>query len=68
MTIKYLSHVYLQIFVLVTFAGFSSASQFNSIPFQETYETDEVKLKIRGTGLFRYRVIIKAYVGGLYLP
>ena len=68
MTTKYLSHVYLQIFVLVTFASFSSASQSNRISFQETYETDEVKLKIRGAGLFRYMVIIKAYVGGLYLP
>lgn len=54
---------------LILFSSLTShASQVKSVTFQDTYETGEGSLKIRGTGLLRYMVLIKAYVGVLYLP
>jgi hypothetical protein len=45
-----------------------SAAQVEDVIFPERYTADSVNLKIRGAGLLRYMVFIKAYVGGLYLP
>jgi hypothetical protein len=44
------------------------AAQIENVYFPKEYATGNVELKIRGTGLLRYMVFIKAYVGGLYLP
>lgn len=46
----------------------SAAAQIENVTFKEVYLTNDGKLKIRGTGLLRYMIFIKAYVGGLYLP
>lgn len=44
------------------------AAQIENVYFPNEYATGNVELKIRGTGLLRYMVFLKAYVGGLYLP
>ena len=44
------------------------AAQIENVYFPDEYATGNVELKIRGTGLLRYMVFVKAYVGGLYLP
>ena len=46
----------------------ASATRVEDVKFPERYMADNAELKIRGTGLLRYMVFIKAYVGGLYLP
>lgn len=35
--------------------------------FEDSYETEGIRLKIQGAGLFRYLGVIKAYAGALYL-
>ena len=44
------------------------AVQIENVYFPNEFATENVELKIRGTGLLRYMVFFKAYVGGLYLP
>jgi hypothetical protein len=42
-------------------------AEIEGIHFENRYETEGVRLRIQGTGLFRYMGIIKAYVGAFYL-
>jgi hypothetical protein len=58
----------LQSIILVSLAMPVSAAQVEDVVFPERYTASDVDLKIRGTGLLRYMIFIKAYVGGLYLP
>ncbi len=45
-----------------------SAAQVEIVYFPDRYAEGNVELKIRGTGLLRYMIFVKAYAGGLYLP
>ena len=56
------------IVALITITMPASATRVEDVTFPERYMTDSAELKIRGTGLLRYMVFIKAYAGGLYLP
>jgi hypothetical protein len=56
------------IFAILTVAMPVSATLVEGVKFPERYMADGAELKIRGTGLLRYMIFIKAYVGGLYLP
>lgn len=42
-------------------------AEIEDVFFVDSIETNGSELSIRGTGLFRYMVIIKAYVGALYM-
>jgi len=54
------------LFTLLTMPAM--AAQIENVYFPNEYATGNLELKIRGTGLLRYMVFVKAYVGGLYLP
>ncbi len=58
------------ILLLIMTFGLISVSHgagIENIYFKDTVEVDGTRLRIQGTGLFRYLSIIKAYVGALYL-
>jgi hypothetical protein len=63
---------FFHVFAIVAVFAFSllpaGAAQIENVFFANEYVTENGKLKIRGTGLLRYMVFVKAYVGGLYLP
>ena len=44
-----------------------NGAEIEGIHFKNSYETEGIRLKIRGAGLLRYLGVIKAYVGALYL-
>ena len=44
-----------------------SGAQIEGVQFVDSVEADGSRLSIRGTGLFRYMVFVKAYVGALYM-
>ena len=53
----------------VLLSGMSvSAAEIEGVVFQDSITVDGQELPVRGTGLFRYLVFIKAYVGVLYMP
>jgi hypothetical protein len=43
------------------------SSEIEGVRFPEQLQVGEAQLKLRGAGLLRYRVFIKAYVAALYL-
>ena len=44
------------------------AAEIEGVVFQDSITVDGQELPVRGTGIFRYLVFIKAYVGVLYMP
>ncbi len=54
----------LSIFLLVTSVH---CAEIEDVTFEDRIEVDGTSLTLRGTGLFRYRIILKAYVGALYM-
>jgi hypothetical protein len=44
-----------------------SAAEIEGVRFVDNLSVDNVQLQLHGTGLLRYRVLIKAYVAALYL-
>ena len=46
----------------------SHAVTVEGVAFAETYQVENTELHLRGSGLLRYLVFIKAYVGAFYLP
>ena len=60
----------LLIFVIIALFGVApkvSGAEIEGVHFDNKYETAGIRMKIQGTGLFRYLGFIKAYVGALYL-
>jgi hypothetical protein len=58
------------IFIVITVMGAKrnvNGAEIEGVHFKNTYETQGIRMKIQGTGLFRYLGFIKAYVGALYL-
>lgn len=55
----------LMVFFGATFSA--DGAEIEGIYFKNSYETENIRLKIKGTGLFRYLGVIKAYAGALYL-
>jgi hypothetical protein len=43
------------------------AADIQGVTFRDTINTGGIDLEIRGTGLYRHLVVIKAYVGALYM-
>ena len=68
MSRKNLKHFLAIATVFLLLAGPSSAAQVENIYFPDFYTEGNVDLKIRGAGVLRYMVFVKAYAGGLYLP
>ncbi|HAY40313.1 MAG TPA: hypothetical protein DCY53_13875 [Desulfobacteraceae bacterium] len=57
-------------FVVIASVGVTpkvDGAEIEGVHFEDSYETDGIRMKIQGTGLFRYLGFIKAYVGALYL-
>jgi hypothetical protein len=44
-----------------------NGAEIEGVHFENTYETQGIRMKIQGAGLLRYLGFIKAYVGALYL-
>lgn len=59
--------IILSVITSISIAPNVSGAEIEGVHFENTYETDGVRLKIQGTGLLRYLGFIKAYVGALYL-
>ena len=53
--------------ILISSTPNVSAAEIEGIRFENSYETEGIRLKIQGTGLLRYLGFIKAYVGARYL-
>jgi len=67
-----MKHIFYITTILITITLVSStpnvsAAEIEGIRFENSYETEGIRLKIQGTGLLRYLGFIKAYVGALYL-
>jgi hypothetical protein len=45
-----------------------AAVEIEGITFEKTFRAEDTVLHLRGMGLLRYLVFIKAYVGALYMP
>jgi hypothetical protein len=45
-----------------------AAVEIEGIAFDKTFRVEDTVLHLRGAGLLRYLVFIKAYVGALYMP
>lgn len=57
-------------FVLLTTLNVSTVAhgaEIENVYFADTYESDGIRMKLKGTGLFMYLGFIKAYVGALYV-
>lgn len=55
------------IFAFVGIAPDVRGAEIEGIRFEDSYETEQIRLRIQGTGLLRYLGFIKAYVGALYI-
>ncbi len=58
------------IFVVILMVGVTpnvNGAEIEGIRFENSYETEGIRLKIQGAGLLRHLGFIKAYVGALYL-
>lgn len=44
------------------------AAEIEGVTFRDRFDANGTGLELCGTGLFRYPVFIKAYVGALYMP
>jgi hypothetical protein len=49
-------------------ANHARTAEIENVTFKDHITLDSVTLPLRGTGLFRYMVFVKAYVGALYMP
>lgn len=62
----------MQMAVFLTVAAVWTASSFGAVVegvlFQDQLKAGQTILKLRGAGLLRYMLFVKAYVGALYLP
>lgn len=64
-----INNVIIVIISAVLLSGMSvSAAEIEGVVFQDSITVEGQELPVRGTGLFRYLVFIKAYVGVLYMP
>ena len=52
--------------LLAASTGFGTVIE--GVEFEQQIATDQGALELRGAGLLRYMIFIKAYVGALYLP
>ena len=46
----------------------AQAGEIEGVSFKETLTIDGQQLKLKNTALLKHLIVIKAYVGGLYLP
>ena len=51
----------------ICLSGSSGAAQIEGVRFPDTHTAGDARLRLHGTGLLRYGVIIKGYVAALYL-
>lgn len=49
-------------------AGAAVPTEIEGVSFPASVQAGEAELPLFGTGLLRYRVLFRGYVGGLYLP
>ncbi len=57
----------LTILVLLSLSMPANAGRIEGVEFKDTYVMNDKTLTLRGVGLLRYMVVIKAYVGAFYL-
>lgn len=54
--------------IVAVWTGSSFGAVVEGVRFQDQLRAGQTILYLRGTGLLRYMVFVKAYVGALYLP
>jgi Chalcone isomerase-like len=54
--------------IVCIWSSAATGAVIEGVEFNKKLATKEATLDLRGTGLLRYMVFIKAYVGALYLP
>jgi len=59
--------IILSVIALISVTPKVNGAEIEGVYFENTYETAGIRMKIQGTGLFRYLGFIRAYVGALYL-
>jgi hypothetical protein len=57
----------LGLFVTLASAAPSGAMSAEGVEFRDHYEWNGTTLRLNGTGVFRYRIVIKGYAAALYL-
>lgn len=63
-------HLNIIVVIMITIMGAIydvNGSEIEGIHFKNSYETEEIRLKIQGTGLLRYLGVFRVYAGALYL-
>lgn len=58
----------LALIVALHLAGPARAAEIEGVRFADRHRAGDVTLDLNCTGLLRYKVFLKAYVGALYLP
>jgi len=59
--------IILSVIVFISVTPNVNGAEIEGVHFENSYETAGIKMKIQGTGLFRYLGFIKAYAGAFYL-
>ena len=65
---KWTYKISVMIAVVCIWAPASSGAVIEGVEFNKQLAAEETILDLRGTGLLKYMVFIKAHVGALYLP
>jgi hypothetical protein len=63
----YAKPIVLSLAIFIFLAPVVVGAEIEDVNFEDSVEVNGTPLSLRGTGLFRYRVFIKAYVGALYM-
>jgi len=64
---RFLSIAAMVAIILLSAGPSAHAVTVEGVTFAETYQVEDIELHLRGSGLLRYLVFIKAYVGAFYL-
>ena len=54
--------------VLLTLCLKTNAAEIEGVKFADSFLLHDTQLILKGFGLLRYKIVLKGYVGGLYLP
>lgn len=64
---SYMTAAAIALLLLLTVATAAQATVIEGVAFDDTYRIEDTELHLRGYGLLRYMLFIKAYVGAFYM-
>jgi hypothetical protein len=62
-----MNQILFAVILVLSWAVHSKAAQIEGVEFKDTHVMNDYTLTVRGVGLLRYMVFIKAYVGAFYM-